>query len=125
MNGFTLIETIISLGLVVIVTIIFISALSTLPLTKNTRNENIAYHVAAKKLEELRNTPFASLPVSGTFVDAGLVALASSTAQFSITNYQSSNQIKQVVVTVSWLEQLTTKSAVLETLISQYGLNQP
>lgn len=125
-KGFSLIETIIALGLVLATIFIFSSALSALPLTKSVRNQNVAYHIAAKRVEELRNTPFASLPASGgNFTDLGLANLASSTANFTIGNYESSTQIKQVTVTVTWWEQAVAKNVILETLISNSGLNQP
>ena len=125
MFGFTIIETAIALLLVVVTVTIFGVALSTLPLTKTARNQNIAYHVAAKKIEEFRNTPFNSLPPGGAFTDFGLANLASSTASYTITDYQGSADIKQVTVIVSWDEQGKQRSTSLETLISKGGLNKP
>ena len=124
-NGFSIIEVAIALLLLLVTITIFGVALSTLPLTKTARNQNIAYHIAAKKIEELRNTSFASLPPGSSFTDPGLANLASSTASYTITDYQGSADIKQATVIVNWDEQGKQRSTSLETLISKGGLNKP
>src|SRR3989344_9310034 len=65
--GFSLVELIVALAVVMVAILLFGVAVSSLPVIKGTRNRNIAYHAAAQKIEELRNTPFASLPGSGSF----------------------------------------------------------
>lgn len=122
--GFSLIEVIIALAVVLVTMIAFGVVVNTIPLTRTARNQNVAYHIAAKKVEELRHTAFASLPSSGTFTDAGLQNLASSTAALTIANYQSSAIIKQADVTVTWYENNKARNVSLTTLISQGGLNQ-
>lgn len=125
MRGFSLIETIIALAIMFVTVMIFGVALSSLPLLKTARNQNLAYHVAAKKMEELRNTSFTSLPPSSSFSDPGLASLASSTASFLVVDYQGSSQIKKTQVTVSWYEQGVNRSIILETLMTANGLNKP
>ena len=106
--------------------LVFVAALSALPLIRASRNENVAYHIAAKKIEEFRKTPFESLPASASFTDSGMSELASSTASFTISNYQSSSEIKDVSVTVNWLDPGGASQSVnLRTLMSIDGLNQP
>lgn len=124
-RGFAFIEVIIALALVLVTLTIFGVAVSTLPLTKTSRNQNIAYHVAAKKMEELRNTSFTALPVGGPFTDAGLNNLTSATANLSITDYQGSTLIKKATVIVNWLEEGVIRNVILETLMSEDGLNRP
>ena len=123
--GYTLIEAIIALALVLATLAVFGAVVSTAPLTKTARNQNVAYHIAAKKIEELRNTPFASLPASGAFSDPGFSELASSTASLTLSNYQGSSLIKQATVSVNWWENQKQKTVLLDTLISNQGLNQP
>lgn len=123
-KGFSLIEMIIALALVLATILVFAVALQSSPLTRHARNQNVAYHVAANKIEELRNTQFSSLPASGAFSDPGLGNLQGATAQLTITDYQGSSDVKQVVVTISWLEAGATKSLTLETLMSNSGLNK-
>ena len=122
-SGFTMIELMLSLALLFVTLVIFTAALGTLPLIKNTKNQNIAYHVAADKLEQFRNLDFAALPLSGGFADPALDQLESASADFAINDYEGSSQIKRVTVTVSWLEAQAAKNVVLETLISDTGLN--
>lgn len=124
-TGFSLIEVIIALAVLLLAISIFGVALSTTPLTKTSKNQNLAYHIAAKKIEDLRNTQFASLPPSGAFSDPALLNLPLASANLTISNYGGSSQIKQTTVTVSWNEGGTPRSVILETLISQGGLNRP
>ena len=117
-SGFLLIEVIIALALFIATLTIFGVVLSTLPLTKTARNQNLAYHIAAKKIEELRNTPFVSLPSSGSFVDAGFASLESPSGQLTVADY-GSNQIKRVTVLVSWQEGGLARSVTMETLMAR------
>lgn len=123
-TGFTLIELVVALGVTVIGLMLFAVVVSTIPLTRTSRNQNLAYHIAAKKIEELRNTPFASMPASGTFSDPGLSDLNGSTAALTVSDYQSSADIKEVRVSVSWLQEDDQKSIELETLIYDGGVSQ-
>lgn len=124
-KGFSLVEVIIALGLVMVTMMIFAVTLAALPLVKSSRNQNIAYHIASKKLEEMRKTSFVSLPSSGAFTDPGLAKLSSGTAALTVSNYQGNDQIKQILVTVGWIEQSKSASLNVETLISKNGLNPP
>lgn len=123
--GFLIIEVLIALAIFLVTLTIFGLAVSTIPLTKTARNQNLAYHIAAKKLEELRDTPYASLPVNGTssFSDTGFGSLPSPTGQLVIANY-GSGPVKLITVTVTWQESGTARTAILETLMSNPGLNQ-
>lgn len=124
-SGYTLMEVIVALAIVLVMLVIFGGAVSTIPLTKTARNQNVAYHIAAKKIEELRNTAFASLPGSGPFSDSALSELPGSTGTLTIVNYESSTAIKHVTVQVSWSENATSRNVTLDTLISASGLSQP
>ena len=124
MKGFSLIEVMIAMGVVLITLIAFGVVVNTVPLTRTARNQNVAYHIAAKKVEELRHTAFAALPPSGPFSDPGLGNLASATATMNIADYQSSAEIKQATVTGEWYENNTARNVSLTTLIGETGLNQ-
>ena len=125
-HGFTLIELVVALGIILLTVFVFGIAVSSLPLTRSASNRNIAYHAAGQKIEEMRNTPFAFLPSSGTFTYAILSELASSTAQLTMSSYSGYdiNSIKQAVVNITWYENGTWQSVQLNTLISSTGLNQ-
>ena len=123
-RGFSLVELIIALGIAMVAVLLFTVVISIIPLTKISRNQNLAYHIAAKKIEELRNTVFSSLPTTGTFTDSGLSDLASSTASITVTDYQSSAEVKEITVVVSWQQENQQKSVSLETLIYDGGISQ-
>lgn len=125
MKGFSLIEVIIGLGLLLVTLIIFAVAISTVPLTRTARNQNLAYHLAAKKMEELRNTPYASLPAGGSFTDPGLLSLPMPSASLAVSSYQGSADIKTVTVTVAWNEAGAGRNVELWTLMSKTGLSKP
>jgi len=123
MKGFSLVEIIIAMALLLVTISVFGVAVNTLPLTKSARNQNIAYHIAEKKLEELRNTPFAILPPGGSLTDPDLAILPGGTGNLTLQDYQGSSEIKAVHVTVTWDDYSGPRSVVLDTLISQIGLN--
>lgn len=124
-KGFSLIELVIALGVVALTVFVFGIAVSSLPLTKSTRNRNIAYHAAAQKLEELRNTPFASLPASGSFSYPIFSELTNASGQLTVSSYSGydPNQIKAAAVTVTWYENGVAYNVRLDTLLSDSGLN--
>jgi len=123
-RGFTLIELIIGLALTVGALALFGVILSTVPLTRESRNQNIVYKVAGKKIEELRVTPFASLPSSGVFTDSGLNDLTSSTAVLTVSDFGGNTEIKQINVSITWDEEGTARNLSLDTLIIDGGLSQ-
>jgi Tfp pilus assembly protein PilV len=125
MKGFTLVEVIIALAFLLVTMTIFGLVISSLPLIKTARNQNLAYHLAAKKIEELRNTSYASLPASGSYNDAALAELPSGSANLTVASYQSSAKIKDAVVTISWSDASGSHSVSLETLIGSIGLGKP
>ena len=122
--GFSLIEVIIALAVVLVTLIAFGVVVNTIPLTKTARNQNVAYHIAAKKVEELRHTAFVSLPASGPQSDPGLQNLASSTMSLTVGSYEGSSDIKQATVIVEWYENDKARNVNLTTLIGEAGLNQ-
>lgn len=124
MKGFSLIEVIIALGIVLTTLIVFGVVVNTVPLTRTARNQNLAYHLAGKKIEELRHTDFASLPGSGPLTDTGLAHLASSTIALTMADYEGDSDIKQATVVVEWYEGATARDVALTTLIGKGGLNQ-
>ncbi|EKD62558.1 MAG: hypothetical protein ACD_52C00128G0001, partial [uncultured bacterium] len=79
--------------------------------------------IATKQIENLRNTDFASLPGSGNFADSDLSQLPQGTATRTITDYQPpSTEIKDVLITVAWVENDAPKQVQMETLIYKNGL---
>jgi len=122
--GFSLIEVIIAMGLVLTTMLLFGIAVNTVPLVRTAGDQNLAYHLAAKQVETLRNTDFASLPGSGSFSDPGLSLLPAGAASRTVVDYEGDSKIKQATVVVSWQDRTTTRSITLTTLIYNGGVNQ-
>ena len=123
-RGFSLIELIVALGLISVAVLLLGVAVSSVPLTKNTRDQNLAYHIAVKKIEELRSISYASLPGSGTFTDPGFAELNSAAGQLTVASYQGSSEIKHITVTVTWTDGGANKNVTLDTLMAENGLNE-
>lgn len=116
-SGFTLVELLVVLFLVTVTIFVFLKSTDTLGRIGRSRNQTKAYHLAAKKVEELRNTPFENLPASGPFSDDGL------SGQLTLQDYEGHTDIKQVTVEVFFFDQSVQKKAQLDTLMSKFGFN--
>jgi phosphoglycolate phosphatase-like HAD superfamily hydrolase len=66
--------------------------------TKKLRHENLAYHVANKKMEELRATAFDSLPASGSISDAMLLQIPSGSGSFTTADHAGFTGLKEITV---------------------------
>jgi len=121
-SGFTLIEGVVSLFMIAVMLVLYSAALNTLTLTRKLRYENVAYHIANKQMETLRNTVFASLPTSGTISDALLSQIPSGAGDFTTSDYGSFSNVKEIVVTVTWNDGLA-REVVLQTLAGSGGIN--
>lgn len=120
--GFTLIEVLLSLFFLIAMFTILLSASGTLLHTRTSNLQTAATKIATKQIENLRNTDFASLPGSGTFADSDLSQLPQGTATRNITNYQSSADIKDVLITIAYTENGAPRDVKVETLIYKNGL---
>ena len=96
--------------------------MNTVAQTKKLKYENLAYHTASKKMEELRATPLISLPASGTISDPMLSQIPSGSGNFSATDYAPYSGMKEVTVTVFWNDG-KAKQLVLKTLAGSGGIN--
>ncbi|MEK7581529.1 MAG: prepilin-type N-terminal cleavage/methylation domain-containing protein [Patescibacteria group bacterium] len=120
--GFSLIEVLLSVFILIILTAILLTASGTLTLTRQSNLQSTASKIASKKVEDLRNTAFASLPASGPFADPNLSKLPQGAATLTVSNYQSSTQIKQVSINVTWVVNSTTRQVHMDTLIYENGI---
>jgi len=121
-SGVSLIEVIISMFMLSVLLVFYISALNTVALTRKLRYENLAYHAANKQMEVLRDTAYASLPASGTISDPMLAQIPSGAGSFTVSNYPGYGGMKELVVTVTWNVGVA-KSVVLRTLAGSGGIN--
>ena len=121
-NGMSLIEVIISMFMIAALLVFYTSALNLVALSKKTRKENIAYHIANKQMEDLRNTAFASLPASGTISDSMLSQIPSGSGGYTVSSYAGFSGMKEMVVTVSWNDGIS-RQVILKSLAGNGGLN--
>ena len=119
-RGFSLVEILISIGLICMIVFMCKSLLSVAPIARSVSNEDVALKIASHEIEELRALGYASLPVSGSFSDLMLSSLPGGSASIAISDYDA--KTKQVTVTVSWVESaIGNRSVALTTLLSQIG----
>lgn len=120
-EGFSIIEILITLFIVVVMLMLYQTALDSVFLTKNSSDESIALRIANHEMESLREAGYANLPASGTFSDSLLSTIPSGTATMTISTYNA--KTKQADVTVTWQERNTsdTHSVTVTTLITQTG----
>lgn len=121
-KGFSLIEVIISIFIIGVVLVIYVVSSNSIVLNRNSKRQELALRIASSKIEELRNTAYASLPSTGSFSHSLLTNLPSGAANLTVSSYNATT--KQVVVTVTWAEpnNPNTRQVELTTLINQGGL---
>jgi type II secretory pathway pseudopilin PulG len=121
-NGFTLVEVLLFLLLVLAMTTILLSSAGSLIKVKGVNLESIALAITDREIENIKNTAFAQLPQSGSFSDPDLSKLSpGAAATRTIADYQTDSQIKQVTVKVDWTENNVAKKVTVETLVYEYG----
>ena len=121
-SGFTLIEIVLSVFLILGIVSILFSASGTYIHSRSAALASTAAKIASGEIETLRETDFANLPSSGTFSSPDLSKLPSGQAQRTLGDYQGSSKIKQVTIAVSWQEGSLPKTIKMETLISESGI---
>jgi Tfp pilus assembly protein PilV len=120
--GFTLLEIVITLLLIMAIVTLLFAFSGTLSSSRGSNLQSIATKVASKQVESLRKTSFDSLPPSGGFSDPDLARLPQATATRTISDYQSSTDIKQILIQVDWVVNGANKNVKIETFIYRYGL---
>lgn len=129
-RGFTLIELIISVGVIAIAIVgLYVVFVYGTKMNIQAKNLALGYQIANKELEEVRNTPYSELTDQnqGSFISDSseeLSHLHNAEGYLTITNYQNDPRIKEIIVEVRWNEDRKTKSVVLTTLATQGGINQ-
>ena len=118
----SLIELLISIAMIGGLIVLYSSLFNVSVMTKRMRNENLAYHIASKKMEELRSTPFASLPTSGPFTDPQMNQLPAASASYIQDPYSTYSGMLEVVVTVSWNDG-RARNVTLRTVMGTGGIN--
>lgn len=121
-QGFTLLETVISLFLIIAIITILLTSSSVQLASRGSNLQGTAVKIASRQIETLRNTDFSLLPASGAFTDPDLAKLPQGSAQTTIGDYREDPDIKQVTIQVTWVVGGAPKETKLETLIYKNGL---
>ena len=121
-QGFTLIEILLYLLLVLAMVTILFSASGTYITSRRSNLQSVAAKIASRDIETLRKSDFASLPGTGSFSDPDLSKLPSSTANRTITDYEGDSDIKKVEILIAWTEKGVAQQLKMDTLISKNGL---
>ena len=120
LRGFTLVEILITVFVLGATAALFTSALTTLALTNNLMNQDVALRIATQQLEDMRAAGYSSIPGSGTFVNSLSSTLPSPTLVMTVSDFNA--KTKKVAVSVSWQETgEPTRAVSLSTLVTDAG----
>jgi prepilin-type N-terminal cleavage/methylation domain-containing protein len=118
-HGFTLIEVVIAIFILILMLVFYVSAFSSNQLAKIQAHKDIALRVINQKMASLRAGGYGSVGSGGTFTDTQLNTLQSAAASTTVSDYNAS--IKEVTVGVSWIDASSTQYLSETTLIINSG----
>src|SRR3989344_7352490 len=114
-QGFTLIEILLTLLIILAMVSILFSASGTFVSSRNVNLQGIATKIASREIENLRNMQYSSLPPTDSISDPDLSKLPAATATRTVADYDGSSKIKQVTININWIENGASKQIKLET----------
>ena len=120
--GMSLIEILISLFIIGVLITLYAASMNVVALTKKLKNENLAYHVASKQIEELRSVAFAALPANGAILDPMLAQIPQGAGDFTVVDHPGFSGLKEITVTVTWNDG-AGKQVQVKTLAGLGGIN--
>jgi hypothetical protein len=123
-EGMSLIEVAVSIFLIFVLFLTYVAALNTVALVKKNNLADLAYHVANKQMESLRQIPFNSLSntTNAPISDSMLSKIPSGAGSYTISDYSSMTGVKEIVITINWNDG-TAKSVVVRSLAGLGGIN--
>lgn len=121
-SGFMLIDLLLTLVFATTLIMLLLVTATTLTQTYKSNLQSVAARIATKEVENLRQTTYASLPLSGSFSDPDLSKLPSGSTNLTISSYLTSADIKQATITVNWIQNGAVKQIILNTLIYKNGI---
>ena len=135
-SGFTLVETIVLIGLITVglAGVLYLMAVGA-NLNIDTKDTLASYGAANELMEYIRQQPFANVtnvtdaPFGASTGQVGYKSLSqlnNPLGTYTVANYQSNTDIKQVTVTVKWTQKSQTRDRTVSvsTLVAQNGLNE-
>lgn len=123
-QGFTLIEVIITMFLIIVTLMIYQVTSNAVALNKANRHKEVALRIADQKLQSLRTTAFDSIPASGAFSDSMLSTIPDGAGTITVSDIN--DQTKDIIVTITWTNPQTTNTQQLslETYVTEGGIGQ-
>ena len=128
-SGVTFIELIIAVSVLSIGILgLYLVIIFGIGVNRQAKNLALSYEIANKEIETIRNTAYSDLTnqTDGNFYSdsTDLSKLPSGSGKLTIENYEGSDKVKKIIVTVTWQEQNVTKTTTLTTLAAEGGINQ-
>lgn len=128
-SGVTFIELIIAVSVLSIGILgLYLVIIFGIGVNRQAKNLALSYEIANKEIETIRNTSYSDLvnQTDGNFYsdESDLSQLPSGDGKLTIENYEGSDKVKKIIVTVTWQEQNATKNTTLTTLATEGGINQ-
>lgn len=122
-GGFSLVEIVLSMFVILAIVSILFTVAGTYNISRKSSLQGIAAEIADREIETLRNTSYSAIDLgTSSFADSNLSKLSGGTASQTVTAYQSSADIKQVSIHISWNENGVGKSFSIDTLIYKNGI---
>lgn len=123
-QGFGIMEVVVTLFIIGTTLLLFAIVSNAIVLNKYNRYKEIALRIAEHELQELRTTPYANLPGSGSLTNSQLSSIPQGTASLVIS--EISTGLTEATVTVSWRNPSATgtQQVNLATYIWQTGLGK-
>lgn len=129
-SGISLIEPLVVIVIVGLLVFLLANLPNAMNLISKSRHLSLAREIALKQVEDKRNTSFANLVNEATPVTDQRIGLLPSGAgtvlvEDCLPSVCTNNEaIKQVTVTITWLENSKPQTASLKTFVGEGGLNQ-
>ena len=117
-KGLSLIEIIISVALMSLVLLMITPVLFLEKTNKSIGYLVLASQIASRKMEELKQLPFANLPANGTTTisDPDILNLPNGEGFIFAEDYESTNSLKHIAVLINWKSGESTSTYKLDAL---------
>lgn len=129
-KGLTLVEMLITVAIIGIAIItLYLVFIYGIKINQQAKHLALAYQIANQEMETIRNTLFTDLvnQTEGNFYSDSSVDLAkldNGQGTLTIRNYQEDEDIKEIIINVTWNERGMIKTVTLTTLATSGGISQ-
>lgn len=127
-QGLSLVELILGIMIIGFMVMLVMNLPSSLSLIGKSRFTSIAKDIASQKVEDTRAVGFDNLSDGSTsFYDPRLSSLPSPSANLTVSDCpvsvcKNGEEVKQITVTVNWIDKGSPGNVILTTLVAKGGL---